>query len=241
MVLVVANWKMNGNRAFANDFSVALGNFFSKNKTLSSDIELVIAPPFTLLQHMHGVRNNYCLAGQDCFSEQNGAHTGCISAAMLSDIGCEYVIIGHSESRRIFKEKYYNIKKKIDLALQQGLKVILCVGNERRDDEEDVLIECKSLLDCFSKENLFIAYEPIYAIGTGKAASLVDINRVVRALRAEFPEDDCRVLYGGSIKSDNIVEIVSNTEIDGLLIGSASLNINEFMNILHSLCSISNN
>ena len=204
-------------------------------------IDMVIAPPFTALdaaRQAMGPTSAFALAGQNLFWEEKGAYTGEISAAMLKEVGCHYVIIGHSERRQWFGDRDQDIKKKVGAALQHGLKPILCVGEsladrERGDSTAVVTDQLKKDLNGLSKEQvamIAVAYEPVWAIGTGRAANpeqAVEIHMIVRQTITSHWGHDAgermRVLYGGSVNPENAGHFLQSSEIDGVLVGGACL------------------
>ncbi|WP_447986534.1 triose-phosphate isomerase [Nitrospira sp. Nam74] len=234
--LIVGNWKMNKTSAETTTYVRRLSDLIQPHS-----IDMVIAPPFTALHaawHAMGPSSNFALAGQNVFWEDKGAYTGEISASMLKDIGCQYVIIGHSERRQWFDEQDQDINKKVKAALRHGLKPIVCVGESLADRErgETTAIVTEQLqkdLDGLSKEHMAmvaIAYEPVWAIGTGRAASpaqAVEVHTILRRTVATHWGHDTgermRVLYGGSVNADNAGLFLESPEVDGVLVGGACL------------------
>ena len=182
---------------------------------------VILCPPFTYLQK----GNNYVLGAQNCFYKNEGAYTGEISPRMIKDLGCKYVIIGHSERREIFKEDNECINLKIKTCLENRLKPILCIGEKLGEDREQVL---RAQLKGINDKNIIIAYEPVWAIGTGKACELEDILSSYNLIKKIAKEN--KVLYGGSVNSSNAKEIINIT--DGVLVGGASINKKEFLKII---------
>lgn len=182
---------------------------------------VILCPPFTYLQK----GNNYVLGAQNCFYKNEGAYTGEISPKMLKDLGCKYVIIGHSERREIFKEDNECINLKIKICLENKLKPILCVGEKLGGDRKQVL---RAQLKGINNKNIIIAYEPVWAIGTGKACELEDILSSYNLIKKIAKEN--KVLYGGSVNSSNAKEIINIT--DGVLVGGTSINKKEFLKII---------
>ncbi len=234
--LIVANWKMNKTAAEAAAYVRQLSDLIQLGS-----IDIVIAPPFTALHaawHAMGPSSAIGLAGQTLFWEEKGAYTGEISAPMLKDVGCQYVIVGHSERRQWFGEEDGDINKKVHAALRHGLKPILCVGESLADRErgETAAVVTGQLtkdLDGLSKEHMAlvaIAYEPVWAIGTGRAASpaqAVEVHAVLRRTIASHWGHDAgermRVLYGGSVNAENADHFLESPEVDGVLVGGACL------------------
>ena len=234
--LIVANWKMNKTSGEAAAYVRQLSELLQLDS-----IDIIIAPPFTALhaaKNAMGQDSSFALAGQNLFWEEKGAYTGEISASMLKEAGCQYVIIGHSERRQWFGEQDEDIKKKVNAALRDGLKPIVCVGESLADRErgETTAVVTGQLtqdLDGLSKEQLAtvaIAYEPVWAIGTGRAASpaqAVEVHTVLRRTIASHWGQDAgermRVLYGGSVNAENAGHFLQSPEVDGVLVGGACL------------------
>jgi triosephosphate isomerase len=211
---------------------------------------VVIIPPFTDIRSVQtlvdGDRLRLLYGAQDISAAENGAHTGDISGSMLSKLGCTYVLVGHSERRSNHKEDDFLVNRKIKSALANELKPILCVGEELEIRESGmhiqyVLDQLRNSLKGFHKPDLkkiIIAYEPVWAIGTGKTATPEDAQEVCLAIRNELRKigsdeiaDNCRILYGGSVKSINTLDIMKEPDIDGALVGGASLDPEEFARI----------
>ncbi len=213
------------------------------------DVDIVIAPPFTTIFHLTGIVSNspVKLCAQNLFWEDSGAYTGEISPRMVVDIGCEYVILGHSERRLYFHETDETVNKRVLAALDTGLRTIVCVGESLEEREEGKAIETvseqtKSALAGVSTEmmdRVIIAYEPVWAIGTGRVASPEDAQEIHSAIRnlleASFNNDvaqQTRIIYGGSVKPDNISGLMAKPDIDGALVGGASLDAESFAGIV---------
>jgi len=246
---VAGNWKMNKNVAEARN----LVNELVPELRAVDNVDIVLCPPFTSLMAVSAVLEgtNIGLGAQNMYWEKSGAYTGEISPLMLAEF-CEYVIIGHSERRAYFDETDKSVNQKVKAALNNNLHPILCVGetfeeNEAGRTEEIVTRQVqKGLLDLeglFSENagsSLTIAYEPVWAIGTGKAATADGasdvISNVIRTTLSKKLGDDfsqsVRVLYGGSVKGNNAAEFFSNEEIDGALVGGASLKASDFVLIV---------
>ena len=241
--IMAGNWKMNKTVKEAVDFVTRLQQALGDWK----ETEAVVAPPFVALapvaEHLSG--STISLAAQDCFWEDNGAFTGEVSPPMLRDLGCRYVIIGHSERRAYFGETDEIVNRKVKRALEVGLKPILCVGerleeNEAGKTEEVVTRQVRGgLAEIAAPAELVIAYEPIWAIGTGKAATGAQANATIGLIRQAVSQlygntvaQAVRVQYGGSVTGANIVEFLSQQEIDGALVGGASLKAAEFLSIV---------
>ena len=242
--LIAGNWKMN------KTGKEAVGLIEELKKELSgNDVDVAVCPPFTALRDAADALKNtdVKLGAQNVFYEDAGAFTGEISAAMLRDLGVEMVILGHSERRGIFGETDQVINKKIKKVLKSGMVPILCVGEtleqrERGRTEEVVQRQVTNGLSGLTKEEIgsvVIAYEPVWAIGTGKSATAEEADRVIGYIRGilkgladEGCADEIRILYGGSVKSGNAASLMGRPNIDGALVGGASLKADEFLGII---------
>lgn len=217
-------------------------------RVADSSVEVVICAPFTSLSALNALGlKKVKLGAQNMYFADQGAFTGEISPAMLEDVGCEYVILGHSERREIFKESDDLINKKVLKALKNGLKPILCVGEtlaqRKAEETKDVVVEqtTQGLAGVTPVEisKVVIAYEPIWAIGTGETSDGNDANQVIASIRQTLaalysPElaAQVRIQYGGSVKPGNIAEFMEQPEIDGALVGGASLKVEDFVGII---------
>ena len=243
--LIAGNWKMFKTGQEAGETARKLVELVAG----VSDKDIMIAPPFTALPIVSEIiqNSNVSLGAQNLFWESEGAYTGEISSSMLTSAGCNYAIIGHSERRQHFGETDETVNNKINSAIQNELIPILCIGEseEQRDANETFSIldkQIKKGLEGFSPENLktlVIAYEPIWAIGTGKTATSDQAQEVHKFLRDSLEKlfssslsDSIRMLYGGSVKPDNITELMGMTDIDGALVGGASLQAESFSQIV---------
>ena len=243
--LIAGNWKMFKTVQEAVVFVKEL-RVMVKDVT---DVEIVVAPPFTALHAVaEAARNsNVVVAAQNLHWEREGAFTGEVSAAMVKEAGAEYVIIGHSERRRLFGETDANINRKVMAAIIAGVTPIMCVGEtlEERERSETLAIldrQIKEGLDGVTGEQvaaLVVAYEPVWAIGTGRnatAAQAGDAHAHIRTrLRQWFggeAAERCRVIYGGSVKPDNIRQLIAEADVDGALVGGASLDLKSFSDIV---------
>ena len=246
--LIAGNWKMNLNHLEAIAVTQKLA--YSLEDRDYDAVEVVILPPFTDLRSVQtlvdGDRLRLIYGAQDISAAASGAYTGEISGSMLSKIGCTYVVIGHSERRANHNETDSVVNAKIKAALANEIKPILCVGEELAIREagthvQYVLEQLRNALKGFHKPDLkkiVIAYEPVWAIGTGKTATPEDAQEVCAAIRTELRKigsdeiaDNCRILYGGSVKSINTLEIMKEADVDGALVGGASLDPEEFARI----------
>lgn len=230
--LIVGNWKMNGLTADSKQRVDAL------MAAKSPAFDMVLCPPATLVNALNWWTKDSAIniGGQDCHAQISGAYTGNISAQMLKDLGCTHVIVGHSERRQYHKETSADVAAKAKAAHEAGLIAIICIGEtdaERTAGRaNDVVSEqlAASLPDGATVENTVIAYEPVWAIGTGKVASPDDIKGV-HALIREKSTVKAKILYGGSVKGSNAAEILHLPNVDGVLVGGASLKADEFLAI----------
>ncbi len=223
--LVIANFKMNGSKEFIESWAK---DFLEEKK---SNNRVVVALPSPYLSNFK--ESNLNLAGQNVSINHPGAFTSQLSAQMLKDCGAEYCLIGHSEARQYLMETNDNIKQKFDQLTQESIQPILCIGEPLEIKETsktmDYLLDQLKLLSS-DQENIIIAYEPIWAIGTGLTPDMADIQLAVDCIRGKFNKS-IKVLYGGSVNSLNAANISAKTDIDGLLVGGASLNPKEFAKI----------
>jgi triosephosphate isomerase len=242
--LFAANWKMHKTVRE----TIAFAREFGPVARQATSVELVIAPPFTALAAaVEAVRGMPIeVAAQDVFFEREGAYTGEISAGMLKDLGVSYVIAGHSERRRLFGDTDEWVKLKVGAALDAGLGVIVCIGEtlpEREQGETLAVLDrqlATGLASVTSAQaaSLVIAYEPVWAIGTGRHATPAQAAEAHAHIRARIREahgaaaDRCRILYGGSVKPANIGELIEQPDVDGALVGGASLDPGEFAEIV---------
>jgi triosephosphate isomerase len=246
--VIAGNWKMNNDLKESEKLIVELKNLL-QNIKLNCDV--IICPPFTSLSEASKLVSGSLikLGAQNMHFEENGAYTGEISASMLKSVGCEYVILGHSERRNIFGESDELINKKIKKALVAGLKPIFCVGElleERENGTTNDVVKKQVLkgLEGISAEemkNIIVAYEPVWAIGTGKTASPAQAQEVHEFIRDLIEIDyslevanNLVIQYGGSVKPENAKELLSQKDIDGALVGGACLKADSFMGIIKS-------
>jgi triosephosphate isomerase (TIM) len=238
---IAANWKMNKTRAETREF---LRSFIPAVQKVT-EVDIVIAPPFTALSAAADEikTTNIHLASQDIFWEEKGAYTGEISPQMLLEAGCKHVIIGHSERRQYFSEEDVIINRKIKAAKKAGLGVIFCVGESLEEREAgktfDVIKrEVESGLAEVDSENLVVAYEPIWAIGTGKTATneqAQEIHAYIRKILGNIygnKAEDIRILYGGSVTPENVDSLMACKDVNGALVGGASLKPESFAKIV---------
>jgi triosephosphate isomerase len=242
---IAANWKMHKT---VHETVVFVKEFRSLVKDVE-DVEIVVAPPFTALHNAaEAARNsNVGISGQDVYWEREGAFTGAISADMLREAGADYVIIGHSERRRLFGETDATVNRKLVAALGAKLTPIVCIGEtlEEREAGQTLAVldrQIKDGLDALTSDQvgaLVIAYEPVWAIGTGRNATPAQAGEAHGHIRSRLKQwfganaaDHCHVIYGGSVKPDNIHDLVTIPDVDGALVGGASLDIRAFFDIV---------
>jgi triosephosphate isomerase len=243
--LIAGNWKMNLNHLEA--IALVQKIAFSLTEQQLTDVEVVVLPPFTDLRSVQtlvdGDRLLLGYGAQDLSPHQSGAYTGDISGPMLAKLGCSYVVVGHSERRQYHAEDDTLVNAKVKAAFTNGITPILCIGEgldarEAGDQVAYTLAQLDGALAKVSAEqaaNIVIAYEPVWAIGTGKVATPDDAQEVCAAIRGRLAElyspavaDTARVLYGGSVKANNIAGIMAKEDVDGALVGGASLDGDEY-------------
>jgi triosephosphate isomerase len=243
--LVAGNWKMNGLKASAREIT-ALGEKLAAAKP--PGCEILVCPPATLLSTFAPLTSKagIGLGAQDCHAKPSGAHTGDISAEMLADIGCAYVIVGHSERRADHAESDEIVRAKAEAAHRAGLTAIICVGETEveRDAGDTLEIVAGQIADSVPKAataaNTVIAYEPIWAIGTGRTPGPDDVAEVHGLIRSALEmhavtdADEMRILYGGSVKPANARELMAVRNVDGALVGGASLKAEDFWGIIEA-------
>ncbi|MFZ2089625.1 MAG: triose-phosphate isomerase [Desulfobaccales bacterium] len=240
--LIAGNWKMHKTQAEARDLARAIVQGVGPQ----TRAEVVLAPPYTALAAVAAVLagSKVKLSAQDTFWEEKGAYTGAISPGMLADAGCTHVIVGHSERRQHFGDTDDTVKRKVKAVLAVGLKPIICVGEtltEREAGRTFAVVETQirgGLAGFPASEvlRLVIAYEPVWAIGTGKTATPAQAQEVHRLIRSLLPEvlgtDAIRILYGGSVTPDNAATLMAEPDINGALVGGASLTAASFLGII---------
>jgi len=243
--LVAGNWKMNG---LKNAVQEIIKLQTSLQDLVSLGCDVLVCPPATLLSHFEAVVSEgqvpLLLGGQDCHMAVSGAHTGDISAQMLKDVGCEYVIVGHSERRSDHNETNEMVQAKAKAAIEAGLIPIICVGEseEERVAGQTLTVVTSQLRGSVPPESkgneIIIAYEPVWAIGTGKVPEVKDVADVHQMIRKELASilghggQELRILYGGSVKADNAGTLMAIDNVDGALVGGASLRADDFTGIL---------
>ena len=237
--LIAGNWKMHGTRAFASDLAGSLAN--KTSGAGNNGAEMLLCPPSPLIAAVRAATGDsgIALGGQDCHAAEQGAHTGDISAAMLHDAGCTYVIVGHSERRADHGEDDAAVKAKAAAAQASGLIPVICIGETLAEREAGEAVKVVtdqlrgSVPDNSSASTIVIAYEPVWAIGTGRTPTLEDIAEVHDAIRSALADvsedpDNVRILYGGSVKPENATEILAIDNVNGALVGGASLKADDF-------------
>ena len=242
--IIAGNWKMHKTIAEALEFVNEV-----KDRVNNENVDAVICAPFTLLKDLKEATKgtNIKIGAQNMHFEEKGAFTGEISPLMLKELDMDYVVIGHSERRQYFNETDETVNKKVLKALEVGIDPILCVGETLEEREagntKDVCkVQVEKALENVSKEDLakvVIAYEPVWAIGTGKTATSEDANDVIAYIREVVANlygelaNEVRIQYGGSVKPSNVAEIMNQSDIDGALVGGASLEANDYVELVN--------
>ncbi|NVE93981.1 triose-phosphate isomerase [Altererythrobacter lutimaris] len=237
---IVGNWKMHGTRAMLSE-----ARAIDRAAQRHMKVEVAVAPPFTLIHAVHREVEQIAVGAQDCHKADAGAHTGDVSASMVADAGAKFVILGHSERRENHAEQDADVRAKAEAALEAGLNLIICCGEsaETRDKGKAEAFVMKQLRASLPElenaaEQLTVAYEPIWAIGTGNTASPDDVlamHATIRSMLCEIYGEEAgpaiRILYGGSVKPENARELMALENVDGALVGGASLSADSFMGI----------
>lgn len=240
--IIAGNWKMNKNLQDSLDFVKELGTY-----RLDESVEAVLCTPFHVLYELGRASKQVVTGAQNMHYEDDGAYTGEISATMLKDTGARYVILGHSERRQYFSETDEVVNKKVKKALTSELTPILCVGETLEEREAKKLWDIVSEqvqrgmrnLSADEAKKVVIAYEPIWAIGTGKTATSEEANSMTSFIREELKKmfgevaEEVSILYGGSVKPENIKEIMAQSDIDGALVGGAALKADSFVKLVN--------
>ncbi|MBP0481985.1 triose-phosphate isomerase [Sagittula salina] len=240
--LAAGNWKMNGTMA-ALDALEAIAE-----TSVNGPAEVLICPPATLIHAARSRSGTVAIGGQDCHAAASGAHTGDLSAAMLKDVGADYVILGHSERRTDHEETSALVQAKCRTAWAAGLKAIVCIGETLSERDADKTLDiigdqlASSIPDDATGDKLVVAYEPVWAIGTGKVPTTGQIGEVHDFIRRGLEDrfgtgigGSVRLLYGGSVKATNAAEIFAVSNVDGALVGGASLKAADFVPIIAAL------
>ena len=232
--IIVANWKLYGSLSFIESYIKNIKFDIKDEKTKC----VVICPPFPFISKIHSKK--YFLGAQDCSVYLEGAYTGETSIKMLKNVGCQFCIVGHSERRNFFNEKEEIIINKVSCCLNEKIIPILCIGEnleqKRKNLTKQILIkQIKSIPKKANKSNMIIAYEPIWAIGSGLTPTFDEINEIHGFIKDNiFQSQEFKILYGGSVKSLNCKNILSQKNVDGVLVGGASIDISEFNKIIKS-------
>lgn len=244
--LIIGNWKMHKTVAEAVEFARAL----TASLPDAADRDVALAPPFTALHALSSLLKHSAIAlcAQDVHGEDRGAYTGEVSAPMLLDVGCRYGLVGHSERRRLFGESNEEVNRKARALLRTGITPVVCVGEaleEREADQTTSVIrrQLKEGLNNLPADDIrrsIVAYEPVWAIGTGKTASpeqAQDVHRFIRQflerMAGKERADEIRIIYGGSVNPENAAALMAQNDIDGVLVGGASLDVDSFRKIIH--------
>jgi triosephosphate isomerase (TIM) len=240
--LIAGNWKMNG--LSADGWALADAIVQGARALPADGAELLVCPPATLIGLVaEAVTGSpVALGAQDCHMKESGAHTGDVAAPMLADLGCRYVIVGHSERRADHGESSATVRAKAEAAQRAGLVAIICVGEtwaEREGGKTDAVITAQlseSIPSAANKDNLVVAYEPVWAIGSGKTATAEQVAEVHALIRRQLAArmtsaEAVRILYGGSVKPSNAAELLGVANVDGALVGGASLKAGDFLAI----------
>ena len=246
---IVGNWKMNGTRAMLSE-----ARAIDRAASRLGGVEVALAPPFTLVHAMREAVEAIGIGGQDCRAEASGAFTGDISAPILVDAGADFTIVGHSERRAMHGETDAIVRAKAEAAQSAGLSVILCVGETEaeRDSGAAEAVVCGQLEGSLphgegAAARLSVAYEPVWAIGTGRVPSVDDVGAMHRAIRAKltsiYGEESAgvRILYGGSVNAGNAAELLAADEVGGALVGGASLTSDSFSAIVGAAVALAGN
>lgn len=249
---IVANWKMNGNKSLLEEWMNRLFHNASSNGFNEDGVEVILCPPAVLIdracimaQTYNSQNDFYLLVGaQDSHYEESGAYTGDSQAEIIKELGAKFVILGHSERRKYHNESNEVVGKKVNTAINNGLRPIVCVGENldiRKTGAEKEFVETQlmeSIPENVDIRKVIIAYEPIWSIGSGKTPTVDEIEEMISHIKyvvaknRKISENDLTVLYGGSVKADNSKEIMSIEEVDGVLAGGASLDPDEFFDII---------
>ena len=232
--IIVANWKLNGSLSFSKDYfnNIKFDNLSNNNQCV------IICPPIPYIFSIN--EEKFYKGAQDCSAYSEGAYTGEISINMLKELGCNFVIIGHSERRLIFQDDNDIINAKIKKAVSADIIPIFCIGESLEQKKENLTNEVlknqiiKSLPKSIDLDNIIIAYEPVWSIETGLIPNLEEISNTHKYIKKEIlGNSNTKILYGGSVKANNYKKIINQNYVDGLLVGGSSLNLDEFNQILN--------
>jgi triosephosphate isomerase len=239
--LIAGNWKMNGNRESLAELDAVLAA-----AEAALQVDIAICPPFTLIERAVARVPTLAIGGQDCHAAAKGAHTGCVSAAMLVEVGAKLVIVGHSERRAEQGETDAQVKAKAEAAIATGLTAIVCVGeteaeHDAGEAEARVTAQIEGSVPVADGEALVVAYEPVWAIGTGRTPKTANIAQMHATIRATLDKvlgreraETIRILYGGSVTGENAAELLVIDNVDGALVGGASLTAAAFVPIIEA-------
>jgi triosephosphate isomerase len=245
-ILIAGNWKMNGTRPMLGELDL-----IARAAEAARQVDVAIAPPFTLVAEAVARSGPVAIGGQDCHHAAKGPHTGCISADMLSEMGARFVICGHSERRAEFGENDGLIRAKAEAAQASRLTAIVCVGEDEpeRDEGRAILVVTRELEGAVppasTADNLVVSYEPAWAIGTGRTPSVTEIGEMHTIIRAKLIQllgqsgAEVRILYGGSVNPANAAAILACPDVGGALIGGASLTAEQFVPIIEAAANVS--
>ena len=233
--IVAGNWKMYKTRSEARAF---INAFLPLIDPTLSGRTIVLCAPFTCLDILSEYTDSFAVGAQNVHWGKCGAFTGEIAPPMLIELGVQYAIVGHSERREYFNETDYSVNQRLRAAQEHGLIPILCVGESEQEraegrTESKIATQLEAGLQCVELDRLVIAYEPIWAIGTGLTCESSEANRIIGFIRAQIGNSHVPILYGGSVKPSNIDEIMAKPEIDGALVGGASLEPESFAGIVN--------
>jgi len=239
--LIAGNWKMNGSHA-----ALAELDGIARAAEAADGVDVVICPPFTLIERAAARQPGLAIGGQDCHAQPKGAHTGCISAGMLVESGARLVIVGHSERRAEQHETDAQVKAKAEAAIAAGLIAIVCVGESEEEHDGGhaaarVESQVRGSVPRADADRLVVAYEPIWAIGTGRTPGpeqVADMHGVIRRTLVDLLGDEgekVRILYGGSVNGDNAARLLAVDNVDGALVGGASLTAAAFVPIIEAV------
>ena len=246
-VVIAANWKMN----LTPKEATQLAKDIVKSKNSFSELDIVLLPSFLYVTEIATILKSTSigLGGQDICFEEKGAFTGEVAAFQLKEAGCTHCLIGHSERRHYYHEDYDTINKKVLMGLNFGLKIILCVGESLEEKEQGLteMVVIDQIVSAFQNVNIkachkiIVAYEPIWAIGTGKTATPCDaahvhsiIRKTIESFFSKEVSENLRILYGGSVKPENIASLLEESEINGALVGGASLKSESFFSLIQN-------
>ncbi|MFV0431068.1 MAG: triose-phosphate isomerase [Alphaproteobacteria bacterium] len=244
--LIAGNWKMNGLSQDSRELTQGIASWYKEN---AAACDMLVCPPFALLPIVKEALGDsgVFLGAQDCHMNEKGAHTGDSSAQLLKDVGCSHVIVGHSERRTDHAESNAIVKAKAEAAIKAGLVAVVCIGEtlQERDAGKTIEVNSRQVKESMPQggnaQNVVIAYEPVWAIGTGRIPSLEDVQETHAAIRKVIAEvigdseaANMKILYGGSMKPENAEELIALADVDGGLIGGASLKVEDFTAIAKS-------